>query len=261
MVFRIFQDMRGVQATYRITPDTTTALTQPLAATDDIIYVNNVSALTQPNLDHNIWGVLTVNGERIMYREWNSINNTVSSLLRGTAGTAATDHSASAAVYNMGSDNLLPVEYQDYIVSNTTLANGTTTVFTAADISLVIDGAVTWVTTNTYTMGTAVVNSANYYRAIIDVPANISITNTEYWQPMSGAVEVYVGGTIQTSNYTVIDENPVKVMFELAPPAGVDVVIQVRKGLSWYQPGIDTASDGVPLQETNTIAARFLRGL
>jgi hypothetical protein len=30
MAFRIFQDMRGVQATYRITPATTTYLVQPL---------------------------------------------------------------------------------------------------------------------------------------------------------------------------------------------------------------------------------------
>jgi hypothetical protein len=31
--------------------------------------------------------------------------------------------------------------------------------------------------------------------------------------------------------------------------------------LSWYQPGVSTASDGRPLQETNTIAARFFRDL
>jgi hypothetical protein len=41
MAFRIFQDMRGVQATYRITADTTTTITAAVAITDDIIYVAN----------------------------------------------------------------------------------------------------------------------------------------------------------------------------------------------------------------------------
>jgi hypothetical protein len=46
----------------------------------------------------------------------------------------------------------------------------------------------------------------------------------------------------------------------VAPPAGVEVTILVRRGLSWYQPGDGTASNGVSLQETDTVAARFLRG-
>jgi hypothetical protein len=30
--------------------------------------------------------------------------------------------------------------------------------------------------------------------------------------------------------------------------------------LNWYQPGLDTPSDGVPLQQTDTPQAKFLRG-
>ena len=86
MAFRIFQDMRGVQATYRIIPQTTTTLAQPLGQTDDVIYVDNAGALDEPNLNADVWGVITINGERIMYRERDTVNNTVSSLLRGTAG-------------------------------------------------------------------------------------------------------------------------------------------------------------------------------
>ena len=109
-------------------------------------------------------------------------------------------------------------------------------------------------------MGDAVVNSGNYYRAIIAVPANIAITNTTYWQPMSTAVQVYVGGLLQATGYTVTAENPVTVTFTSAPPSGAQVTIAVRRGLTWYQQGAGTASDGVPLQETDTVAARFLRG-
>jgi hypothetical protein len=110
MEFRIFQDMRGVQATYRMTPTTTTVLVEPLLSSQDIIYVDNASALTQPNLEINVWGVITINGERIMYRELDTANNTVSSLMRGTAGTAAANHENGSTVYNIGRGNLAPVE-------------------------------------------------------------------------------------------------------------------------------------------------------
>jgi len=222
MAFRIFQDMRGVQATYRITPATTTTLANTLLSTDDIVYVDNVSALAEPNVDANIWGVLTVNGERIMYRTRNTETNTVSSLLRGTAGTAAADHPAGASVYDMGRGNLLPVEYQNYIVSDSALADGSTLIFTANSINL----------------GTAE-----------------DSTNLET------AVEVYVGGALQLAGYTITSDNPVAIEFDTAPATGSEVTILVRRGVNWYQPGINNPSDGRALQITETKAARFLRGL
>jgi hypothetical protein len=215
MAFRIFQDMRGVQATYRITPDTTTALSQPLSSSDDIVYVVDVSALDEPALSSNIWGVLTVNGERIMYRERDTENNTVSGLLRGTAGTAITDHAIDSVVYNLGRGNLMPTQFQNYVVSDSSLANGTTTVFTAVDI-----------------------------------------TTTE-----DDAVEVYVGGILLMAGYTITSNNPVSVTFTTAPAAGSEVTILVRRDVTWYAPGAGTPSNGVALQDTNTQAARFLRGL
>ena len=134
---RIFQDMRGVQATYRMTSATTTALSQTLYASDDVVYVDDAGTLAEPDLANNIWGVLTVNGERIMYRERDLITNTVSSLLRGTAGTAVDSHATGSTVYNLNRDNLAPIAYQDHYVGSNTLANGTTTTFTAdVDLSL-----------------------------------------------------------------------------------------------------------------------------
>jgi hypothetical protein len=221
MAFRIFQDMRGVQATYRITSSTTTTLSQPLSATDNIIYVVDATALDNPNPSANIWGVLTINGERIMYRDRNTVNNTVSSLLRGTAGTAAADHSVGASVYNMSRSNLLPAEYQNYIVSNSVLADGSTTQFVATNI---------------------------------DITTLDSTTVEE-------AVEVYVGGILVTAGYTITSDAPVTVVFTTAPADGSEVTILVRRGVTWYAPGVDTPSDGVALQDTDTQAARFLRGL
>ena len=215
MAFRIFQDMRGVQATYRITTDTTTTTTQPVLITDDTIYVANASALVDPALDDNIWGVLTIDAERIMYRYRDIGTNTVSGLLRGTAGTAVAPHASGATVYNMGRGNLLPADYQNYIVSATILADGSTVIFDATDI-----------------------------------------TTTE-----NDAIEVYVGGILVVTGYTITADSPVSITFDTAPPDGVDVTILIRRGVTWYAPGISTPSDGNPLQETETIAARFLRGL
>jgi hypothetical protein len=229
MAFRIFQDMRKVQATYRITPNTTTVTTNPVAITDDIIYVDDASALPEPNFDVNAWGVVTIDAERIMYRERNTVNNTISGLLRGTAGTAITTHASGAIVYNMGCGNLLPVDYQNYIVSNITyplvsgvnLGDGSTIVFTADDINLLLED---------------------------------STIRDE-------SLEVYVGGIRITTGYTVTVDNPAEITFDEAPPAGVEVNMLVRRGVTWYAPGIATASDGDPLQITDTPAARFLRGL
>ena len=241
MAFRIFQDMRGVQATYRITAASTTALSQPLGALDNVIYFTNASALTKPNLEIGAFGAITINGERIMYREIDLATNSVSSLLRGTAGTAAASHAVGATVYDIGRGNLLAQPYQDYVVKDTSIGDGTTSVFYAPSISIGQD----------------------------------QDSSTE-----RQAIEVYVGGvrqyaysdTTAESQYRwfVTDFDPVAIDFVVdsevypplaAPPAGQEVTILVRRGVTWYAPGINEPSDGVALQDTNTVPARFLRGL
>jgi hypothetical protein len=221
MAFRIFQDMRGVQATYRITENATTVLTEMLDSSDDIIYVEDASRLDQPDLDKNIWGVLTVNGERIMYRNRDIENNTVSSLRRGTAGTAAAAHAPGAAVYALGRGQIMPAEFQDYVVSNSFIGNGMIDEFTATNI-------------------------------VFDDSDSAFETD---------AVEVYVGGSRVTNGYTLTGSSPVAVLFDTAPANGVGVTVLVRRGVTWYAPGAGTASNGVALQDTDTQAARFLRGL
>ena len=260
MAFRIFQDMRGVQATYRITDATTTTLVEDLGSTDDIIYVADANALPQPGLaatynsfaqyyignkviynglfyqaiantqgnlptdsnywtgaagPSNIWGVIMIQGERIMYRHRDLTNNTVSSLLRGTGGTGAADHPAGSLVTDLGRGNLLPAPYQNYIESTSTLGDGTTSVF-EANIDL------------------------SYEDSTFDAVA----------------VEVYLGGIRITEGYTVTSDNPITVEFDEPPPAGVEVLILVRRGVWWY----NVAQPDQSLQETDTPAARFLRG-
>jgi hypothetical protein len=241
LAFRVFQDMRGVQATYRITDGTTTQLADTLFLADDVIRVRSAAALAVPDLNNNIWGVLTVNGERILYREIDFVNNTVSSLLRGTAGTAIAEHAAGSAVYNLSRSNLAPVEYQDQLVSARYLSDGVETEFTL-DVDL------------------------TSFEGIKDITDPDDKSSLIPW-PVLDTIEIYVGGALQPRfsdpdrNYMVPSIAPVTVIFDDAPPAGLEIVIMVRQGLSWYEPGVNTASDGLPLQETDTIAARFFRGL
>jgi hypothetical protein len=219
--FRIFQDMLGTQRMYRILPRDTTVLTQSLSSTADIIYVQDASSLSQPNPANNIFGQLTINGERITYRTRNVADNTVSGLLRGTAGTAIAAHAAGSVVYNLSRANLAPEEYQNRPVFSTYLSDGVVTEF---------------VTT---------IDLAEY--------------SLDFAQE---AVEVYVGGALQPrSSYVMLGIDPVTIDFDDAPPEGQEVIVVVRQGLSWYQPGASTASNGQPLQETNTLAARFFRDL
>ena len=232
MAFRIFQDMRGVQATYRITEATSTTLAQNLSSTAIVAYVANASALSAPDLEAGIFGVVTIDGERIMYRERNTALNTISGLMRGTAGTAGADHSVGTDVYDMGRGNLLPEQFQNYMVSDTSMGDASTTVFYAPSIAL-----------------------ADFADSAVEVDA----------------IEVYVGGIRQyavsdttadsTYRWFVTDFDPLAVEFDIAPAAGSEVTILVRQGVTWYAPGDGTASNGVALQDTETQAARFLRGL
>jgi hypothetical protein len=354
MAFRIFQDMRGVQATYSITPATTTATTSAVSIVDDVIYVADANALLNPSFNDNIWGVVTIDAERIMYRERDTVNNTISGLMRGTAGTAITTHDVGAIVYNMARNNLLNVNYQDYIVSNQFAGDNSTTEFTT---DIVVDnrpivyvgGSVevyfgsTQLPTDSYTItqvepvvvvldsipqsGTNVVVQVTYldstqetaqitatgssarFPTDIDIGLEEQASNTYvlddfspvtitfddappadhvvYIRNQRGAedefdfsiangtattfttdidlslpVEVYVGGIeIPEDKYQVISLDPVVVVFDTPPPNGPTIDILVRNGVTWYEQGLTTASNGEPLQTTETPPARFLRGL
>jgi hypothetical protein len=209
-----------MQSTYRMTPNTTTTLVQPLLKSQDIIYVDNAGALTQPNLEANIWGVITINGERIMYRVLDLNNNTVSSLMRGTAGTAATGHEVNSIVYNLGTGNLASAEYQDRIVYTNTLANGSTVTFTAPNIDL----------------------------------SALSLSFAEQ------SILVYVAGLRVYTGYTIDSVAPATITFATAPKDGYEVSIRVRQGFGWYQPANGNPSNGQALQVTQTDAARFFQG-
>jgi hypothetical protein len=197
--------------------------------------VENAASLSEPDLPAGVFGLITIDGERIMYRYRDLVANSVSGLQRGTAGTATSSHAVGADVYDIGRGNLLNVQYQDYVVKDTGMGDGTTAVFYAPSIDI----------------------------------ADFGDSSTVYVE----SIEVYVGGirqynysdTSATSEYRYIVSlfDPLAIEFIVddtypAPAAGSEVTILQRRGVSWYEPADGNPSNGVALQETNTIAARFL---
>ena len=239
-VFRIFQDMRGVQATYRITDATTTTLALPLTADATVAYVTDVSKLNQPNLEAGVFGIVTIGAERIMYRDRDLVTNTLLGLRRGTAGTGAADHAAGTIVMDLGRDNLLFDAYQDYVISDSSLADGSTTIFYAPNISNVDYGD----------------SSTTYVEAIEVYVGGI---RQDYWGS-PGATSEYryvVSNFSPTAVEFITDSDPITPL--LAPAAGSEVTILIRRGTWWYMINNETERNQ-SLQENASKAARFLTG-
>lgn len=223
MEFRIFQDMRGNQVLYRMTPSTTTELVADLSADADVIYVADASNLSEPNLAIGIFGVITINGERITYRNRDLVSNTVSGLRRGVAGTAADHHYVGTAVYDIGRGEALPAYYQQQIHNNTFYGDGSTTTF-ATDLPFYADM-------------TDATNGAVRVRV--------------------GGTELLPG----TGAYVVSSISPtVTVQITTPPAAGVEVNVYIVEAHVMYAQGVGTASNGIALQEQTTLAAKFIRG-
>ncbi len=107
--FRLFKDMKGNAAMYKVNKDSnTTTLVQDIALNDDIIFVKDASLLGVPNLELNIFGIVIIDGERITYKESNTTTNTISGLRRGTAGTGAATHTAGVFVNDVGIGSVVP---------------------------------------------------------------------------------------------------------------------------------------------------------
>ena len=283
--FRVFQDMQGIQSTYRITNNSTTKLAQPLSATADIIHVINASNLSEPVLQNGLFGVITIDGERIMYRNRNVALNTLSGLQRGTAGTAAASHTASTDIYDVGIGNRLAQKFQDYIVSNTADGTGTNSVFAAPDIGnlTLTDSVANTESIEVYVGGIRARTGKLVSAIAAGESCTIAATGNTNWYSIGLASDKFpfpgtvftasgpgtgtgvVGASFTTHYYQITNDSPVTVTFIVAgdlpvPADGQKVTILQRRGHWWYD--VSTADTReLALQETNTAAARFLRGL
>ena len=107
--FRIFKDLHDENTYLRITDAATAYLTQDLYITDRWIYVDNITALSDPDPASNNPGVLMVNGERIIYGAKDVINKRLGNLRRSTAGTGGAHvHLTGSRVIDSGIHQQIP---------------------------------------------------------------------------------------------------------------------------------------------------------
>jgi hypothetical protein len=262
LAFRIFQDMLGNQKMYRITSDDTTVLTQELSETGDVIHVEDANKLSQPNPAANIFGQLTINGERITYRARNLTENTVSGLRRGTAGTAIDSHAVGSAVIDIGRGEVLPARYQKTTLVEPFIGDGVTTTYVT---ELTYDNTVVATNAGTVkvyigpTLGTLAELPQSAYTVTSIEPVSVTlsvvpvaglivrvqytapdstITNTDITSSGSsatfGTIVIATAETIDPADYTVTTVSPVTVIFDTVIPAKQIIQIGDLNALSFY---------------------------
>jgi hypothetical protein len=92
---------------YRINEENSTRLSQSLEIDDTRIYVYNLDALPEPDIDNNKPGVIMINKERIEY--WTKTDTYITDLRRGTHGTGASSvHAKGELVIDKHYRNAVP---------------------------------------------------------------------------------------------------------------------------------------------------------
>jgi len=139
--YRVFDDMRGNKAMYKVSDTNTTYITTAILPTDNTIYVETASVLEDPNLPAGKFGILNVNGERITFRDRTlttadtititgdsdiTIDSTdsITGLRRGTAGTAVIAHPVGSTVVDSSEKSLLAFREASSNPYPTTLTDG-----------------------------------------------------------------------------------------------------------------------------------------
>ena len=119
MGFRIFKNLLDQTNYYRISFENTTFLTEDLGVLDTEASVINASILSAPNPSTNSPGYVFIKGERIGYWERDIVENKLKRLFRASGGTGAPlVHAAGEQVISGGNDQLIPTVYDNDIVIN-----------------------------------------------------------------------------------------------------------------------------------------------
>ena len=123
-----------------------------------------------------------------------------------------------------------PTTYQISVTNGSTQFTLISPSYVSIDTVVGTTTGLTFTVAIAYHQGDVVVNAGEYYMALQEIPYYTAITNTEYWQPLSRVVEVYVGGILLSDEYyTMTDQSPVSITLDTAPADGVDVTILVRR--------------------------------
>lgn len=125
---RVFQSMQGDIEYTRIASANTAILANTLTLLDSVIYVDDVSALPQPNPEIGMPGVVFINGEKITYYTRDTGANTLGQLRRAVDGTGAANvHAAGSRVVDSSIQQKLTgnVHTETWLTMTGNVADGT----------------------------------------------------------------------------------------------------------------------------------------
>lgn len=122
--YRIFADMLGRTSYKRLSAENSTRLAQDFSLTDQIIIVEDSSVLSVPQPEHNLPGVILIEGERIEF--FTVVGNVLGQLRRSTLGTGPKDvYYAGTQVLDQGAGQTIPFAERKEVYTTATLATKT----------------------------------------------------------------------------------------------------------------------------------------
>jgi len=131
LAYRLTKDNSGHTNYHAISRRRETSLKKELKWDDRVIYVDNASVLSTPDVDNRVPGTIYIGGEKINYYRIDTVMNTISQLLRGVDRTSTPIiHKSNTIVSDAGVRMTIPssiVSNSDTIVFSNTIKTITTT--------------------------------------------------------------------------------------------------------------------------------------
>jgi hypothetical protein len=131
LAYRLTKDNLGNTNYHAISRRRETSLKKELKWDDRVIYVDNASVLSTPDVDNRVPGTIYIGGEKINYYQIDTVMNTISQLLRGVDRTSTPIiHKSDTIVSDAGVRMTIPssiVSNSDTIVFSNTIKTITTT--------------------------------------------------------------------------------------------------------------------------------------
>jgi hypothetical protein len=259
--YEIYKDMLNIYH-YKRFSIKDTVLVADLNYYDLEILVNDATYLDTPNELRKTPGVVYINGERIEY--FAKDGNTLSRIRRGCNGTSiGNTYKAGTLVVNLGPSELIPYnETQDrfdFISDGSSLLIGP------------LDFVPTKSSRDFYRITSTTVENNSIITNYLSIPSDYGLCNE---------IEVFVAGrrlrkdSIKVYDETLGSSSPAAdieleaefsvdggtgyVRLTTPAPAGARIFVIRRTGKTWYDRGINSASNGVTLLDNNTAIAKFI---
>jgi hypothetical protein len=238
--FRMFKDILGRTHYKRYSEIHTTYLNTDLTINDTEISLVNGSSLPEPNPAKNIPGVILINGERIEYMQ--KIGNVLGRIKRSTLGTGANNlYPAGTPVTDQSYIQTIPSS-GDNLLSTSTVAVNTTTYEINSSYITFDEGIDPKDQVSVYYGGRLLTkNSSTYHDFSLAYDSNENNSD----------IIIPAGFTITTGTTCTLT-------ISFLPKIGVNIKIVKSTGKTWYNQGINSATDGNSLLYSNTVQARFL---